>query len=98
MLEYEAEDMDSVFMQTFRVCHTDIFGTVLHHDLKPNGDSVFVTQENKKVCAEICFFYKTILFVFLWAMREYALACSGRLIVLSVVQDTRSSNYLWTIG
>lgn len=49
MLEYEGEDMDSVFMQTFRVCYTDIFGSVLNHDLKPNGDSIFVTQENKRV-------------------------------------------------
>lgn len=49
MVDYEEEDLESVFMQTFRVCYTDVFGSVLHHDLKPNGDSIFVTQENKKV-------------------------------------------------
>uniref|UniRef100_A0A1B6GCP1 Ubiquitin-protein ligase E3A n=1 Tax=Cuerna arida TaxID=1464854 RepID=A0A1B6GCP1_9HEMI len=48
MMEYEEEDMESVFVQTFRVCYTDVFGSVLHHDLKPNGDSIFVTQDNKK--------------------------------------------------
>ncbi|XP_054260809.1 ubiquitin-protein ligase E3A [Macrosteles quadrilineatus] len=48
MLNYEGDDLESIFMQTFRVCYTDIFGSVLHHDLKPNGDSVFVTQDNKK--------------------------------------------------
>jgi hypothetical protein len=49
MLDYEGDDLESVFLQTFRVCYTDIFGTVLHHDLRPDGDSIFVTQENKKV-------------------------------------------------
>ncbi|KAG8271643.1 Ubiquitin-protein ligase E3A [Homalodisca vitripennis] len=48
MMEYEEEDMESVFVQTFRVCYTDVFGSVLHHDLKLNGDSIFVTQDNKK--------------------------------------------------
>lgn len=45
----EEEDLESTFMQTFRICYTDVFGSVLHHDLKPNGDSIFVSQENKKV-------------------------------------------------
>lgn len=49
MLNYEGDDMESVFLQTFRVCSTDVFGTLMYHDLKPNGDSVFVDQHSKKV-------------------------------------------------
>lgn len=48
MLTYEGDDMESVFVQTFRVCSTDVFGTLMYHDLKPNGDSIFVDQHNKK--------------------------------------------------
>ena len=49
VLSYEGDDMESVFLQTFRVCSTDVFGTLVHHDLKSNGDSIFVDQHNKKV-------------------------------------------------
>lgn len=28
--------------------HRDVFGSISFHDLKPNGDEIFVTQGNKK--------------------------------------------------
>lgn len=49
MLEYTEPDLEDVFMQTFKVCHQDVFGTVLYHELKENADQINVTQENKQV-------------------------------------------------
>lgn len=49
MLEHSEPDLEDVFMQTFKVCYTDVFGTVMHHELKENGDQINVTQENKQV-------------------------------------------------
>lgn len=47
ILEYSEPDIEDVFMQTFRVSYQDVFGTVINHDLKENGDQISVTQENK---------------------------------------------------
>lgn len=49
MLDHEDDDMQDTFMQTFRICYEDAFGSVLHHDLKENGDQIYVNQINKKV-------------------------------------------------
>ena len=49
LLEYVGEDIEDVFMQTFRISYKDVFGSTLTHDLKEKGDSIPVTQENKKV-------------------------------------------------
>lgn len=49
MLKYEGTDMEDVFMQTFRISYSDVFGNVLTHDLKDNGDKIFVSQDNKQV-------------------------------------------------
>ncbi|XP_075235231.1 ubiquitin protein ligase E3A isoform X1 [Lycorma delicatula] len=48
MIDYEGEDMEEMFMQTFKIGYNDVFGNVLYHELKPNGDKIYVTQENKK--------------------------------------------------
>ncbi|KAI5703179.1 hypothetical protein M8J75_008679 [Diaphorina citri] len=48
LLDYEGQDMEDVFSQTFRICFTDPFGAVISHDLKPDGDNIAVTQENKQ--------------------------------------------------
>nr|UUF95670.1 ubiquitin E3 ligase [Laodelphax striatellus] len=48
LLEYEGDDMEDTFMQTFRVGYTDVFGSSLTHELKPNGDKIFVNQQNKR--------------------------------------------------
>ncbi|KAG7305263.1 hypothetical protein JYU34_009308, partial [Plutella xylostella] len=48
MLQYTGEDLEQVYLQSFRVGYTDVFGTALTHDLKPDGGSVPVTQDNKR--------------------------------------------------
>lgn len=45
--EYTGDDIEDVFMQTFRIAYKDIFGSALTHDLKDKGDTIAVTQENK---------------------------------------------------
>ncbi|KAG1673143.1 Ubiquitin-protein ligase E3A [Nymphon striatum] len=48
LLLYEGDDIEEVFMQTFRVGYHDIFGSYVTQDLKENGDDVHVNQSNKK--------------------------------------------------
>ncbi|KAJ1525999.1 hypothetical protein ONE63_009178 [Megalurothrips usitatus] len=48
LLEYEGDDIEDVFSQTFRVCHQDVFGSVLHHDLKEGGEQVPVNKQNRR--------------------------------------------------
>ena len=59
ILEYEGDDFEEVFMQTFRIGHCDVFGTFLTHDLKENGDKMPVTQENKHVRSDSCIIIST---------------------------------------
>jgi len=49
LLNYEDGDMEDMFMQTFRIGFTDIFGSSVHHDLREGGADIFVNQHNKKV-------------------------------------------------
>lgn len=60
LLEYEGNDLEEVFYQTFRICYQDVFGNTIFQDLKENGDSIFVTQENKKVMCkrDLSYFHK----------------------------------------
>ncbi|CAD7081216.1 unnamed protein product [Hermetia illucens] len=53
MLDYEDADMEDVFMQTFKISYTDVFGNTLDHELKPNGGDIFVTQDNKHEFVEL---------------------------------------------
>ncbi|KAF0303632.1 Ubiquitin-protein ligase E3A [Amphibalanus amphitrite] len=46
MLEYEGDDMEDVFMQTFQVGYTDVFGANLTHDLRANGAQIPVNRSN----------------------------------------------------
>ncbi|XP_046395665.1 ubiquitin-protein ligase E3A isoform X1 [Ischnura elegans] len=48
LLEYEEDDIEDTFMQTFRICYQDVFGSAFFHELKEGGDQIYVTQENKK--------------------------------------------------
>lgn len=56
MLEYEGSDLEEAYYQTFRICYQDVFGNAIFHDLKEDGDSIFVTQENKRVNIKILAF------------------------------------------
>lgn len=49
MLEYTDDDMEDVFMQTFKIGYQDVFGNNIFHELVENGDQVYVTQKNKQV-------------------------------------------------
>lgn len=55
ILDYDGDDIEEVFMQTFQVSSQDVFGNIHVHDLKKNGDEIFVNQSNKKVCPKIKF-------------------------------------------
>lgn len=48
LLEYEDNDIEEAFLQTFKVCYTDVFGNTLFQELKEAGDQIFVNQDNKK--------------------------------------------------
>jgi ubiquitin-protein ligase E3 A len=48
-MEYEGDDMEDTFMQTFRICYQDIFGNTFNKDLKENGDQIFVNKNNRQV-------------------------------------------------
>lgn len=49
ILEYDGDDMEDVFMQTFQISYQDVFGDILTHNLKENGDTIYVNQTNKQV-------------------------------------------------
>ncbi|XP_072942235.1 ubiquitin-protein ligase E3A [Epargyreus clarus] len=53
MLQYNEDDLQEAYYQTFRIGYRDVFGNNIFHDLKQNGDSIFVTQDNKKEFAEL---------------------------------------------
>lgn len=49
ILDYDGDDIEDVFMQTFQISYQDVFGHVHVHDLKKDGDRIFVNQSNKQV-------------------------------------------------
>ncbi|GBP48230.1 Ubiquitin-protein ligase E3A [Eumeta japonica] len=53
MLEYKDDDIEEQYMQTFRICVQDVFGNPMFHDLKENGDNLFVNQDNKREFADL---------------------------------------------
>ncbi|XP_035901101.1 ubiquitin-protein ligase E3A [Anopheles stephensi] len=53
LLEHTENDMEEVFMQTFKIAYRDVFGTILEYELKPDGDKIFVTQDNKQEFVEL---------------------------------------------
>uniref|UniRef100_A0A182T4I7 Ubiquitin-protein ligase E3A n=1 Tax=Anopheles maculatus TaxID=74869 RepID=A0A182T4I7_9DIPT len=53
LLEYTENDMEEVFMQTFKIAYRDVFGTILEYELKPDGDKMFITQDNKQEFVEL---------------------------------------------
>ncbi|XP_031767507.2 ubiquitin-protein ligase E3A-like isoform X2 [Galleria mellonella] len=48
ILEYEGDDLEATLIQTFRIIYEDGSGNIVPHDLKENGDKIFVTQDNKR--------------------------------------------------
>ena len=58
VLAYEGADIEDVFMQSFQISYTDVFGNTMTHELKPGGEKVILTQENKQV--HYLFFFQTL--------------------------------------
>ncbi|XP_055316657.1 ubiquitin-protein ligase E3A isoform X2 [Sitodiplosis mosellana] len=48
ILDYDGDDIEDVFMQTFQISYQDVFGNIVMHDLKENGDTIYVNQTNKQ--------------------------------------------------
>ncbi|XP_025409259.1 ubiquitin-protein ligase E3A isoform X3 [Sipha flava] len=48
LLDYEEDDIEEMFMQTFRICYKDAFGELVYHDLIDNGDQITVNHFNKR--------------------------------------------------
>ena len=49
MLDYQEDDLEDMFMQTFRIGFRDIFGNNVQHDLKDGAEDIAVTQGNRRV-------------------------------------------------
>ncbi|KAK2149458.1 hypothetical protein LSH36_451g01060 [Paralvinella palmiformis] len=47
LLEYDG-DVEEMFMQTFCVSYTDVFGSTITQQLKTNGDRIPVTNDNRQ--------------------------------------------------
>lgn len=53
IIDHQENDMEEVFMQTFKICYKDVFGNALDHELKPDGDKISVNQDNKQEFVEL---------------------------------------------
>ncbi|XP_070135871.1 ubiquitin-protein ligase E3A [Drosophila bipectinata] len=49
LLDYQGQDMEEVFDQTFRISYSNVFGEMVEHELVPNGKDVLVGQHNKQL-------------------------------------------------
>jgi len=52
LLEFEG-DVESAFEQCFQITY-DVFGEIRVHDLKPGGDKIPLTNENRKGAEKPC--------------------------------------------
>ena len=48
LLEFDG-DVEETFMQTFCVSYTNVFGSTITQQLKPNGDQIPLTNDNRQV-------------------------------------------------
>jgi len=48
MIDYSGDDFEDVFASTFRITYTDCYGEQSTHDLKPSGNDIPVTKENRQ--------------------------------------------------
>ncbi|EDV51391.1 ubiquitin-protein ligase E3A [Drosophila erecta] len=49
IMDYQGQDMEEVFDQTFKISYSDVFGDMVEHELVPNGKDVLVGQHNKEL-------------------------------------------------
>ena len=48
MLQDDESDFEEVYMQNFEISYKDVFDNVITHELKENGSTLMVTQDNKR--------------------------------------------------
>lgn len=48
MLADDESDFEEVYMQSFEISYKDVFDNVVSHELKENGRTLMVTQDNKR--------------------------------------------------
>ncbi|CRK96978.1 CLUMA_CG010297, isoform A [Clunio marinus] len=53
LLTYDEPDIEEVFSQTFEIGYQDVFGSSLKHNLKKDGDKIFVNHFNKQEFVEL---------------------------------------------
>ena len=64
LLDYEEDDIEEMFMQTFRICYKDAFGEIVYHDLIDNGDNITVNHINKRVRTYWFIYYELVENIF----------------------------------
>ncbi|XP_015043330.2 ubiquitin-protein ligase E3A isoform X2 [Drosophila pseudoobscura] len=53
LLDFEGENMEDVFDQTFKISYSNVFGEMVEHELVPHGDVVLVGQHNKQLFVDL---------------------------------------------
>lgn len=90
ILDYDADDIEDVFMQTFQISYEDVFGNILTHDLKDNGDTIYVNQSNKQVIDEhslpLLSLRKTSVVCFILEIPAYISIFHVKIISLNICQ------------
>ncbi|XP_022220352.2 ubiquitin-protein ligase E3A isoform X2 [Drosophila obscura] len=53
MLDFEGQNMEEVFDQTFKISYSNVFGEMVEHELVPHGQEVLVGQHNKQLFVDL---------------------------------------------
>uniref|UniRef100_A0A336LYC2 CSON004352 protein n=1 Tax=Culicoides sonorensis TaxID=179676 RepID=A0A336LYC2_CULSO len=84
ILDYEASDLIDVFNLTFEISR-EVFGETKTFELKPGGDSIYVTQENKKEFVDLYVDFvlnKSVESHFNGFYQGFMKVCGGRILEL----------------
>ncbi|XP_065315888.1 ubiquitin-protein ligase E3A-like isoform X2 [Gordionus sp. m RMFG-2023] len=53
LLEHEGDIVEDIFGTNFKICVKDMYGNMVEHMLKPNGDTITVDNENREEYAAL---------------------------------------------
>ncbi|XP_034658937.1 ubiquitin-protein ligase E3A isoform X2 [Drosophila subobscura] len=53
MLDFEGQNMEEAFDQTFKISYSNVFGEMVEHELVPHGQEVLVGQHNKQLFVDL---------------------------------------------
>ncbi|XP_063703150.1 probable E3 ubiquitin-protein ligase HERC4 isoform X2 [Culicoides brevitarsis] len=84
ILDYEESDLKDVFSLTFEVSR-EVFGETKTFELKPGGDSIYVTQENKREFVDLYVDFilnKSVESHFKGFYQGFMKVCGGRILEL----------------